>query len=169
MTKISSLGLMMWKLDYFSQNIWRGQIGLRTRIFGQFLNFDDLQAFAYLWRKFWVWGSWSENWTIFVRIFEGVRLVLELECLVSFYILMIYKHLLTCDKKFQLETHNMKIDLFLADFESVRLIQEPEFSVSFCIFPTCNNIPTNDKKFEHETYEMKTGLFCRYFFGLCRL
>ena len=82
---------------------------------------------------------------------------------------MIYKHLLTCDKNFQLEAHDMKIDLFLANFERDRLIQEPEFSVSFCIFPTCNNIPNDDKKSEPEAYEMKTGLFSRYFFGLCRL
>ena len=40
MRKIWSLGLMMWKLDYFSQNIWKVQIGLRTRTFGQFLHFD---------------------------------------------------------------------------------------------------------------------------------
>ena len=51
----------MWKLDYFSQNIWKVQIGLRTRTFGQFLHFDGLQAFANLWRKFRVLGSWCEN------------------------------------------------------------------------------------------------------------
>ena len=82
---------------------------------------------------------------------------------------MIYERLLTCDNNFQLEAHDMNIDLFLADFERVRLIQEPEFSISFCIFPECNNIPTDDKKFEPETYDMKMGLFSRYFFGLCRL
>ena len=37
----------MWKLDYFSQNIWRGQICFETQIFGQFLHFDDLQPFTY--------------------------------------------------------------------------------------------------------------------------
>ena len=77
-------------------------------------------------------------------------MVLEPEFLVSFCILMIYKHLLTCDKNFQLEDHDVKIDLFLVDFERVRFIQEPKFLVSFCIFPTCNNILTDDKKFEHE-------------------
>ena len=82
---------------------------------------------------------------------------------------MIYKHLLSCDKNFQLGAHDMKIDLFLVDFERVRFIQEPEFLVSFCIFPTCNNIPTADKKFEHEAYDMKAGLFSWYFFGLYRL
>ena len=76
---------MMWKLDYFSQNIWRGQIGLRTRIFDQFLHFDDLQAFAtydenvksgahgvkielflseYLKGSYWSWNS--NFWSVFV-------------------------------------------------------------------------------------------------------
>ena len=103
------------------------------------------------------------------RLFEGVRLVLEPQFLVSFCILMIYKHLLICGKNFQLEAHDMKIDLFLVDFERVRLIQEPEFLVSFCIFPSCNNIITNNKKFEPEAYDLKTGLFSRHFFGLYRL
>ena len=62
----------------------------------------------------------------------------------QFCILMIYKHLITCDKYFQLEAHNMKIDLFSDDFEMVRLIREPRFSVSFCIFPTCYHIPADD-------------------------
>ena len=82
---------------------------------------------------------------------------------------MIYKHLLTCDKNFQLEAHDMKIDLFLVDFERVKFIQEPKFLVSFYIFPICDNIPTADKKFEHEAYDMKMGLFSWYFFGLYRL
>ena len=120
-TKISSLRLIIWKLIYFSQNIWRGQIGLRTPIFGQFLHFDDLQVFNYLSRKFQVWGSLYENWSILVRIFEGIRLVLEPQFLVSFFILMICKHLLTCDTNFQLEAHGMKIDLFLVDFGRVRI------------------------------------------------
>ena len=160
---------MIWKLVFFSQKIQRDQTGPGTRIFGQFLHFDDLKPITYLSENFQVWGSLYENWSILVRIFEGVRLALEPQFLVSFCILMIYKHLLTYDKNFQLEGHDMKIDLFLVDFERVRFIQEPEFLVSFCIFPTCNNIPTDDKKFEHEVYDMKTGLFSWYFFGLYRL
>ena len=69
---------------------------------------------------------------------------------------MIYKHLLTCDKNFQLETRDMKIDLFLGDFERARLIQEPEILVSFCI-PRCNNKRGDDKKFEPEAFDMKTS------------
>ena len=146
--KFKFVWLMMWKLDYFTQNIWRSQIGLRTRIFGYFLHFDNVKPFTYLSRKFQVWGSLYETLSILARIFEEVRLVLEPQFLVSFFILMICKYLLTCDKNFQPEAHDMKIDLFLVDFERVRLIQEPIFLVSFCIFPTCNNIPTDDKKFE---------------------
>ena len=71
MTKISSLELMKWKLGYFCQNIWRGHIGLRTPIFGQFLHFDDLQAFTYLWQKFPAWGSWHENWPFSSRLWKG--------------------------------------------------------------------------------------------------
>ena len=72
---------------------------------------------------------------------------------------MTYKHWLTSGKNSELESHDMKIDLFLADFERVRLIQEPEFLASFCIFPTCNNTPTGDKKIETEAYGMKMSLF----------
>ena len=82
--------------------------------------------------------------------------------MVSFCILMIYNHLLTCDKNFQLEAHDKKIDLSTADFERVRLLQEPKFLVRFCIFLTCN-------KCEREAYGMQTGFFSCYFFGLCRL
>ena len=65
---------------------------------------------------------------------------------------MIYNHLLTCDKNFQLEAHDKKIDLSIADFERVRLLQEPKFLVRFCIFLTCN-------KCEREAYGMQTGFF----------
>ena len=90
-------------------------------------------------------------------MFEGVKLVLELQFLIRFCSLVIYKHLLTFEKNFQLEAHDMKIDLFLVNSESVRLIQEPEFLVSFCIFSTSNNIPNDDKKFAPEAYNMKTS------------
>ena len=123
MTKNSSLWLMMWKLDCFSQNIGRVQIGLRTGIFGQFLDFDDLQAFAYSWQKFRVWGSWCGNWTIFVRIFEGVKLVLELEFFVSFCILIIFNHLLTYHRKFQVwGSLNENWSLLARIFEGVILV-----------------------------------------------
>ena len=92
-------------------------------------------------------------------MFDGVKLVLEPQFLVNFSILVIYKHLLTFEKNFPLEAHDMKIDLFLVDSERVRLIQESEFLVSFCIFSTWNNIPTADKKFAPEAYDMKTGSF----------
>ena len=124
----------MWKLDYFSQNIWRGQIGLGTRIFDQFWHFDNLQPFTYLSQKFEVWGSWYENWSLLARLFEGVTLVLEPQFLVSFCILMIYKHLLTCDKNFQLEAHDMKIDLFLADFERSDWFRNLNFRSFFAFF-----------------------------------
>ena len=100
--KFNFVWLMMWKLDYFTQNIWRSQIGLRTGIFGYFLHFDNVKPFTYLSRKFRVWGSLYENLSILARIFEEVRLVLEPQFLVSFFILMICKYLLTCDKNFQL-------------------------------------------------------------------
>ena len=101
-------------------------------------------------------------------MFEGVRLVLGLEFLVSFCILMIFNHLLTYHENSKSETHYMKIGLFFY-FEGVRLVLEPQFLVSFCIFPTRNNVPTDDKKFKHEAYDMKTGLFSWYFFSLYRL
>ena len=34
--------MLIWNLVYLSQNIWRGQIGLKTQICGQFLHFDML-------------------------------------------------------------------------------------------------------------------------------
>ena len=58
-------------LVYFSQNIWRSQIGLRTPIFGQFLHFDDLQAFNYLRLKLPAWDSWHENWPVSSRLWKG--------------------------------------------------------------------------------------------------
>ena len=69
---------------------------------------------------------------------------------------------------FQLEVHDIKIDLFLGDFERVRLIQKLEILVSFCIFSTCNNIRTDEKKFEPEVKmgNMKMGLFFRNFCSL---
>ena len=93
-------------------DIWRGHIVSGTRIFSQFLHFDDLQPFTYLWQKFQVSGLWCENSIILVRIFEEVRLVLELEFLISFCILIIFNHLLTYHENFKFGAHDMKIGLF---------------------------------------------------------
>ena len=120
--KISRLKLIIWKLEYFTQNIWEGQIGLKTRIFGRLLHCDNLKPFTYLSWKCQVWGALYENWSLLVRIFEGVRLVVKAQFLVSFCSLIIYKHLLTCDINFQLQAHDMKIHLFPVDFARVRLI-----------------------------------------------
>ena len=71
MTKTSRLRLMIWNLVFFSYNIWKGQIGLGTLIFGQFLHFNDLQPFTYLWQKFSAWGSWQENWSFYSGLWKG--------------------------------------------------------------------------------------------------
>ena len=103
------------KLAFIRKDIWRGQdLCPGTRIFSQFLHFHDLQLFTYLWKKIQVWSSWSENLIILVRMFEEVRLVLELEFLVSFCILMIYKYLPSYDENFESGVHEVKIGLFLS-------------------------------------------------------
>ena len=57
-------------------------------IFVKFLQFDVLQPFLYLSEKVQVCSSLYENWSILVRIFEGVRLVWEPQFLVSFWSLL---------------------------------------------------------------------------------
>ena len=158
--KIRSLRLIIWKLISFSENVRRGQIVLETKIFGKILHFNVLPPFSHLWQKFPVWGSRYENWSILARMFEGARLFLELEFLVSFCILMIYNHLLTCNKNFQHEAHDMKIDLFIVDFERVRLIEDPKFLVRTLVeFMILNLFFIYDENFTFKVHDMKLGLF----------
>ena len=105
---------MMWKLVFFSQNIWVGQIGLGTLIFGQFLHFDNLQPFTYLWEKFPAWGSWHENWSFSTeRVnFEWVKLIQEPEFWVRFCIFLSRKNIPADDKKCEPEAYAMKRNLF---------------------------------------------------------
>ena len=39
-------------MAFIRKDIGGGQVGPGTQIFGQFLHFDDLQPFIYLWQNF---------------------------------------------------------------------------------------------------------------------
>ena len=102
-------------------------------IFVKFLHFDVLQPFLYLSEKVQVCSSLYENWSILVRIFEGSDWSENPNFWSVFGVCStsVYN---TCDKIFQPEAHDMKIDLFLVDFERIRLIKETEFLDSFAFF-----------------------------------
>ena len=61
----------MWKSVFFSQNIWKGQIGLETLIFVLFLSFDDLKPAVYLRQTFPPWESLHENWPFSNGLWKG--------------------------------------------------------------------------------------------------
>ena len=57
MNKISSLRLMIWKLIFFSQKIWRSHIGPETGVFSHFLHFGD-RHFTCLREKFQLYSTY---------------------------------------------------------------------------------------------------------------
>ena len=133
---------------------------MRRQIFAMKTN-ESIKTIFYLkWRKFRIWDSWSENWTIFVRIFEGVILVLELKFLVSFCTLIIFNHLLTNHKKFEVwgslyENWSLSARIF----EGVRFVLELQFLVSFYILMIYKHLLTCDKNFQLKAHNMKIDLF----------
>ena len=127
-----------------------------------FFTFMILKPLTYIWQKFQVWGSWYENWSFLVRMFEKVRLVLELEFTLHFDDIQTFTYLW---QNFQAVAYNIKIGgRFLVDFEKVRLIQKPKFLVKFCIFLSCNNILTDDKNVSLRLMTWKQVFFSRYIF-----
>ena len=142
------------------------QIDLWIRHLDRILHFQ-WSATMCLVETFLKYLGYVKKFSLFLGII--VKLVLDPNFLVSFSILITYKHLLNYNKIFKSEFHDMKAGLILANLQKVRLIQKPELMIILCTFVTCNKIPTDDKKYDHEAYDMKTSLFSRCFFGLCRL
>ena len=76
--------------------------------------------------------------------------VFEPYVLVSFYILMIYDHLLTSEKKFS---------FLVRRFEGIRYVLELELLVRFCILMIYKHLPTYNENFESRAHNVKIGLF----------
>ena len=78
----------------------------------------------------------------------------------SFWILIIFNHLLTNHKKFQVWGSLYENRSLLARiFEGVRLVLEPLFLVSVCILMTYKHLLTRDKSFQLKAHDMKIDLF----------